>query len=329
MDIRKILFENRNQIDKFINDMVCSGELVDIPSLVGFEIHEIEFEMDFYEKVLRNIQTYAGKWKLSSFQLINSSSVKHVFSCISESLGNVVLIIANPSSKEFTTELTTLREYNGKRFCKVIDFDIENGVILEECIKPGNTLREEISLDKRLSLFSELYKDLHITPSEAEIYPTYTGWVNRITEYMCKRDDCKELYLHMKRARDICILVSSKYSQKLLLHGDLHHDNILLGNEGEYRIIDPKGVIGDPVFDIARFILNEFSSEINMESFEKINYIISKFEEKLNIPSNILKLCLYVETAMAMCWCVEDGAAAEEYKKHLMTVRFAETILIS
>jgi streptomycin 6-kinase len=25
-----------------------------------------------------------------------------------------------------------------------------------------------------------------------------------------------------------------------------------------YTIIDPKGVIGDPVFDISRFILNEF-----------------------------------------------------------------------
>lgn len=329
MEIRKILYENRNQIDDFLNDMVGSGELVDILSLEGFEIHESEFEMDFYEKVLRNIQTYAGKWKLSSFHLIKSSSIKHVFSCISESLGNVVLIIANPSSREFTTELSTLREYNGRRFCKVFEYDIENGVILEECIKPGNTLREEISLDKRLLLFSEIYKDLHITPSDAEIYPTYTGWVNRITEYMSKRDDCKELYLHMKRARDICILVSSKYSQKLLLHGDLHHDNILLGNEGEYRIIDPKGVIGDPVFDIARFILNEFSSEINMESFEKIIYIISKFEEKLNIPSSVLRQCLYVETAMAMCWCVEDGAAAEEYKKHVMTVRFAETILKS
>lgn len=67
----------------------------------------------------------------------------------------------------------------------------------------------------------------------------------------------------------------------MLLHGDFHHDNILLGNDGEYIIIDPKGVIGDPVFDIARFILNEFDDEITTELYKKINHIISILEKNL------------------------------------------------
>lgn len=144
---------------------------------------------------------------------------------------------------------------------------------------------------------------------------------------MSKRQDCKELYVHMKKANDICLSVSTSYSQKRLLHGDFHHDNMLLGKDGEYIIIDPKGVIGDPVFDVPRFILNEFDDEITADTYRKIQHIISIIEKNLNIPSQILKQCLYVETVVGMCWCVEDGSAPEEYMNHIKIAAFAEKIM--
>lgn len=298
----------------------------------NFQQNEIEkisnhFGKDYYEKVLRDIEVYADKWTLTSFQLIPSFSAKVVFKCNSEKFGSAVLKIGNPSSREIFTEFHTLCQYNGRRFCRVFDADMESGVILEECVQPGDPLRKESSLDKRLSVFCSLYKDLHIPPTNEEIYPTYSEWVGRITEYMSKRQDCKELYLYMKKAKDICLSVSALYSQKMLLHGDFHHDNILLGNDGKYVIIDPKGVIGDPVFDVPRFILNEFGDEITTELDKKINDIISILEKSLHIPNDILRQCLFVETAMGICWMVEDGSTPEEYAKLLRTVAFAETIL--
>jgi len=263
----------------------------------------------------------------TSFQLIPSYSENLVFRCYSANFGNVVLKIGKPSSREIYTEFNTLCQYDGRRFCRVFEADIESGVILEECVKPGNPLRDESSLDTRLSVFCSLFNDMHITPIQEEIYPTYTEWVGRITEYMSKRQDCKELYLHMKKAKDICLSVSSLYSQKMLLHGDFHHDNILLSNNGEYIVIDPKGVIGDPVFDVPRFILNEFDDEITTELYKKISDIIGIFEIKLNIPHDVLKQCLYVETTMGVCWSVEDGATPEEYSTLIRNVAFAEAIL--
>lgn len=294
------------------------------------EIEEIihRFGKDFYEKVLSDIEVYADRWGLSSFQLIPSYSANLVFKCDSETYGNVVLK-KGPFSEEVVTEFNTLRQYNGRRFCRVFDADLENGVILEECIRPGIPLRNESSLDRRLSVFCSFYKGLHTTPANAEIYPTYTEWVGKITEYMSKREDFYELYLHMKKAKDICLSVSTVYTQKLLLHGDLHHDNILLGHDGEYVIIDPKGVIGDPVFDVPRFILNEFGDEITPELYKKIKDIIYTFEKNLNIPSDILKKCLYFETVMGQCWCVEDGSPPESYASLLNNAAFAEAIMES
>lgn len=144
---------------------------------------------------------------------------------------------------------------------------------------------------------------------------------------MSKREDCEELYLHMKKAKEICLAVSSSYPLKMLLHGDFHHDNILLSENETYVIIDPKGIIGDPVFDVPRFILNEFEEKKSPELHDKIMEIISTLEKRLNIPNEIIKQCLYVETAMGMCWCAEDGSTPEEYARLLRDVAFAEAIM--
>lgn len=260
---------------------------------------------------------------MTSFQFIPSYSVNAIFKCYSENFGSVVLKIGNPSFREIYTEFNTLLEYNGRGFCRVFDADIENGVILEECVQPGNPLRDEGLLDIRLTVFSSLYKGLHIAPNKTEKYPTYLDWVCRITEWMSKKKGCEELYLHMKKAKGICLSVSTLYSQMMLLHGDFHHDNILLANDGKYIIIDPKGVIGDPVFDVPRFILNEFDDQITTELFKKIRNIICILENKLNIPQYILKQCLYVETSMSACWSIEDGATTEEYSRFIQKVAFA------
>ncbi|MBS4219497.1 phosphotransferase [Bacillus sp. FJAT-49711] len=297
-----------------------------------FKQEEIEkiinhFGKAFYEEVLRNIDVYSKRWSLTTFQFIPSYSANIVFTCRSEKFGDVVLKLGNPQAREIFTEFNALNEYDGKRFCRVFEADIEKGVILEEWIKPGIPLRDVDSLEKRLSVFSSLYKDLHIKAIKPEIYPTYVEWVDKIAAYMSQRQDFHELYVYMKKAQDTCHSLSSIYTQKMLLHGDFHHDNILLCSDGKYKIIDPKGVVGDPIFDVPRFILNEFGDDITPELHVTINDIINFLEKSLDIPNEIIRKCLFVETAMGICWCVEDGSTPEEYEGLVKTVAFAEAIL--
>lgn len=285
------------------------------------------FGQDFYGKVLEDLDTYSVKWALDSFQVIPSYSVNLVVRCRSHAYGDVVLKIGRDRS--VFTEFHALSEYDGRRFCKVLEADLERGVILEECVRPGTSLRNAGTLEERLSVFCSLYKGLHIKPANPEYYPSYMNWVSRITEYMSRREDCKELYLHMKKAKEIGLALSSSYSQKMLLHGDFHHDNILLGHDGNYRIIDPKGVIGDPMFDIPRFLLNEFEEKITPELHIKIKKAFSHLERSLQIPQEAIAQCLYVETAMGMCWCVEAGAGPDDFAKLLHNVAFAEALMSS
>lgn len=278
----------------------------------------------FYRKALRTVEVYAEKWNLEIFHLVDYYSVNCIFICESKYFGDAVLKIGNPTREVFT-EVNLLKEYGGRRFCKVFDCDIENGVILEECITPGTRLREEKSLDKRLLAFSQLFNGLHIPSSKAESYPTYLDWVCRITEYMSNENDHKDLYKLMKKAKDLCLCLCNNYSQKMLLHGDFHHDNILLGKNNEYKIIDPKGVIGDPIFDIPRFVLNEFYDNDGMsyEFYKKhVDEIMKYLNRSIDVPIDVMKKCVFIETAMANCWNVESNE-----KPNLDSVMCAEAIM--
>jgi streptomycin 6-kinase len=275
----------------------------------------------FYESIKSELDIYVDKWKLRNLEIIDDGRESCVLKCFSEIYGDAILK-KRTTSKIIEDEYNTLVEYNGKRFCKAYDADSKNGILLEEQIKPGIELKEIASLDERLTVFCNLHKGLHITPKSIENYPTYLDWVSNATSYMESQKDYNTLYLHMKKAEEICKELFELYPTKMLLHGDLHHHNILFNHSGNFKIIDPKGVIGDPIFDIPRFILNEMEENINLDLFHKINYIITFISNWLLVPSNILRKLFYMEMVMADCWNVQDG--------NLITmdnVIFAEKIL--
>ncbi|MHA7967778.1 aminoglycoside phosphotransferase family protein [Paenibacillus sp. CAU 1782] len=286
------------------------------------------FGADFFKHVAGNLAIFCEKWQLTELALIPSFSANLVFTCTSDLFGDAVIKIGDPNSAYIETEFQALCAYGGRPFCKVFDVDRAGGALLEERIFPGTQLRKVDSMEERAERFCSLYKGLHIQPPKDGIaFPTYSRWVERITEYMRGKDDCRELYGHMEKACNLYRELSAKYNQRMLLHGDFHHDNILLSHDGSYVIIDPKGVIGDPLFDVPRFMLNEFEDQLTPELAVKLTSLIGLLERKLDIPGSVLRTCLYVETVMGMCWSAEDGAGPEEYIKLLETAAFAEALL--
>ncbi|MCL2884683.1 MAG: aminoglycoside phosphotransferase family protein [Oscillospiraceae bacterium] len=264
------------------------------------------FGAAFYEKMLKDLKKYMEVWRLSNLEQIDFYSVNCLFKCFSDTYGPCVLKIGNPS-KETQTEADFLREYAGTRFCHLYEAAIADGVLLLEHITPGIPLRAEPDLGKRLDVFCAVSRGLHKKLADKALYPTYMGWVSRITNYMQSRKDYKILYEKMTRAEQLCRSLCEAYPGEMLLHGDLYHDNILLGKNNGYRIIDPKGIVGDVVFDIPRFILNEFPAALNNDFDKKFAHIIRTLSRSFHIPERDIRRLTYVEMCMAHCWNVESG----------------------
>jgi len=87
----------------------------------------------------------------------------------------------------------------------------------------------------------------------------------------------KSLYVEAAEMADR--LLSNPFDLKPL-HGDLHHENILLG-ERRWLAIDPKGVLGDPAFDAANLFYNPLGHDDLCLNPDRIAYMASVFAKTL------------------------------------------------
>lgn len=223
---------------------------------------------------LQGGNAYAGyhklcskKWELDHLEVIYEHSTRGVFSAESKDFGPVILKV-NQHKSQLESEYRMLAQLAGSHSCKVYAFDEIAGLLLEERIFPGTVLRREASLEKRIQMFLQVFREIHMP---ADSGPTYLSWLENICEYCAQHHVAENM---ASQAHSFCAEMFEKYPDRVLLHGDLHHDNLLLRTDGTYAMIDPKGVIGPAIMDLPRF--------------------------------NITKL-FYMETVLENIWCMEDG----------------------
>lgn len=261
------------------------------------------YKNDFLKILYEKLNYYADEWMLDSFIFVPYFSPNCIFKCQSNTYGDAILKIGNPL--ELKNEINALLAYQGRLYCHLYEYDIDEGVFLEERIEPGTPLRNIKSLETRLEIFCSLYKKLYFITDDLTKYPSYINWINNAYHKICKTKYLN-LAKHMEKALMYVNDLSKTYSQQFLLHGDLHHDNIILDRNNKYRIIDPKGVVGNPIFDLGQFMINENNHKYDENLYNLFQFMIDYFACNLNIPNQVIRKCLYIQAVMTECWNVED-----------------------
>jgi len=144
------------------------------------------------------------------------------------------------------------------------------------------------------------------------LYLPFSDKAKRKFEYIKTREDCTIFLQVVEKAEKLFESISAKYNDKKLLHGDLHHENILLYREGKYMIIDADGTVGDPVFDVSRFIMLEFGDNLTGGKDEAIKELAANLSKCLKIPDEILIQCLFIDNVLWLCSDLESGETLVE-----------------
>jgi streptomycin 6-kinase len=90
------------------------------------------------------------------------------------------------------------------------------------------------------------------------------------------------------------------------LHGDLHHDNILLSDRG-WLAIDPKGLLGDPAYEVANVFRNPVGAEKLVANPGRVNRLADMFAERLGMNRRRVLGWAAAHAALTACWDIEDG----------------------
>ncbi|MFM8454055.1 MAG: aminoglycoside phosphotransferase family protein, partial [Gammaproteobacteria bacterium] len=150
----------------------------------------------------------------------------------------------------FKREAAALMAFEG--FGVVQIFSENAGLLLLECAVPGVSLKSYFPEkdDEAINITANVIKRLHQVPIPSpHQFPHVKDWLAVLDS------DLKIPAQTLQKARELRDQLLKTAEPDVLLHGDLHHDNILQ-NGNDWVVIDPKGVIGESAYEVAAFIRN-------------------------------------------------------------------------
>ena len=110
---------------------------------------------------------------------------------------------------------------------------------------------------------------------------------------------------NLQKARKLARKLLKTAGPDVFLHGDLHHDNILQ-NGNDWLAIDPKGVTGEPAYEVAAFIRNPMPDLLNIHNtVEIIQNRITSFANFLDIPAKRIIDWCFVQAVLVWFWALE------------------------
>lgn len=169
----------------------------------------------------------------------------------------VVLKIGVPRD-ELATEMEALRIYNGRAICRLIDADMSMGVLILEWLKPGKMLIEVKDDDEATRIAAQVMQKLWRPLPETHSFPSVADWSKgllRLRETFAGGTGPFSKTL-VETAESIFSELLAENVEPVLLHGDLHHYNILSAEREPWLAIDPKGVVGEPAYEVGAFLHN-------------------------------------------------------------------------
>ena len=190
----------------------------------------------------QQVEDFAKKWELESLKPLKNLTFNYILEGMFNS--QRVILKLSPNEEALAHEANALEAF--QRHGAVDLLKRESNAILLQRPLPGITLKKgPLPQNQKIEIACSIIQKLQDAPLPKGLpFPNIEEWLAVLDKDW---DLPKE---HLLRARTLKNKLLSNIRQKpLLLHGDLHQENIL--SEGEnWVVIDPKGVVGYPINEL-------------------------------------------------------------------------------
>lgn len=217
--------------------------------------------------------------------------------------GKKVVIKLVVPSDDFLHEVEALRLFNGNGIARLIDYDMNKGIIILECLTPGEKLSSIKNDEAATTIICEVMKKLWLPVPDNCKLPSTLDIENKFRQLCDMYNDGIGPFSKKMLSETAALFkhMNSSIKQKYILHGDLHHYNILSSGEKAWLAIDPHGIVGEREYDVIQMFWTNLPSENLGEVIEKrINILVNKLklnEERVllwGICHSTYNLCGYI-----------------------------------
>lgn len=279
------------------------------------------------EKAATNEQLnhYASRWGLELEESRQIETPSSVVAFGRQGQNPIALKLIKPQSDEHHA-WRWLQHHAGRGAVTLLDFDSQ-ALLLEQAV-PGSELVELVKAgrdDEATRIVCQVINKLHTgNPALPSGFPMVEHW-GKAFERNSREPLAAKIPLELlERAysgyQELCAGQGPRY----LLHGDLHHYNILLDASKGWRAIDPKGVVGELAYETGAMLRNP----IEMPGFYTDPLTISRrvklICQELGLDERRVLGWCFAQAILSAIWTVEDGGSAEDLGR---TLRLAEATL--
>ncbi|GGE57341.1 aminoglycoside phosphotransferase family protein [Priestia taiwanensis] len=269
------------------------------------------------------LQTCQEQWKLSLQEPFPNLSYNYVQS-VTTKTGEQCVLKLFINKEELSREMEALQLFDGNGMARLIDANMEAGALLLEHLSPGHALSTIESDEEATAIAASVMKQLNNAVSTQHSLPCLEGLAY---EYKKLRKHFNgstgPIPAHLvEKAELLFPALLQTIQQPVLLHGDLHHDNILCADD-TWKAIDPKGLIGEVEYETVPFLYNYL---LNQSSpLDVLNRRINQFVDILHLNRERILCWGLCHSIISAWWFLEDNI--DEWKDRVLCAQLFDELM--
>ena len=252
------------------------------------------------------LEMLVRRWMLRNMRLFQADTVNIVFAAESDIHGPVVVKMG-PPHKELYFGAMAMQAFNQLLVPTVLDWSLEQYALLMEYI--GETQLVSVAEPEfRWRIVAPFLRDIPCLPLDGVDYPRFSEQLNQALQSATQRDVLPEFAHLLQQTPAVWKALRKLFPRDKLIHGDVHHYNILLGDDG-WKLIDPHGRYAPAVMEIGPFLTNEWEQHAQASEEQRLRIMdrcLEYLSDALDLPVSILRVAASLHVVLSTCWTLED-----------------------
>lgn len=187
----------------------------------------------------------------------------HAVRAVTRADGTPAVLKAGVPDGHLDAEIAALRAWDGHGAVRLLWSDATRGALLLERAVPGTDLAGLAAADddRATAVVAARLRALHAAPAPDgldHIRSERAAFAAHLSRFPGDEPLPRRLVEHAASLWDeLC----GSAPREVLLHGDLHHHNVLAATREPWLVIDPHGRIGDPGYDCGQLLHNPLDAD--------------------------------------------------------------------
>jgi streptomycin 6-kinase len=254
------------------------------------------------------------RWGLTIGAPFSNLSFHYVTSATNRA-GEPVVVKACSPTREFTKEMEAIRFFDGHGMAQLLAFDADDEVMVLERLLPGTLLKTVKDDEQAMSGAASVMKQLWRPVPTGAPFPTVQDWgkgFKRLRQHYNGGHGPFPKAL-LEQAERLFAELENSMVEPVLLHGDLHQENILAAQRHPWLAIDPKGLIGEPAYEIGALLRNPLPELLQMPDPKRVlARRVDQLAAELGLDRERIRGWGLAQAVLSAWWGVEDEGKVYE-----------------